>query len=75
VRTPHEYATEKIFTSAVNIPLPDLADRLSEIPKGKPVVVVCASGYRSAIGTSIIRNNVKELELFDLGKEVHRFLR
>jgi len=73
VRTPHEYATEKIFTSAVNIPLPDLSDRLSEIPKGKPVVVLCASGYRSAIATSILRNNVQALEIFDLGKEVQKY--
>lgn len=73
VRTPHEYATEKIFSSAINIPLPDLAERLSEIPGGKPVVVLCASGYRSAIATSIIRNNVEGLQIFDLGKEVQKY--
>ena len=73
VRTPHEYATEKIFSSAINIPLPDLADRLSEIPSGKPVVVLCASGYRSAIATSILRNNTDGREIYDLGKDVQKY--
>jgi hydroxyacylglutathione hydrolase len=79
VRTPHEFATEKIFTTAINIPLPELAGRLGEIPAGKPVVVLCASGYRSAIGTSIIRNaNIIGNtpgggEVFDLGKDVEKY--
>jgi len=73
VRTPHEYATERIFGSAINIPLPDLADRLSDIPSGKPVVVLCASGYRSAIATSIIRNNLGGVTIYDLGKEVQKY--
>ncbi|MBN9380985.1 MAG: MBL fold metallo-hydrolase [Chitinophagaceae bacterium] len=73
VRTPHEYTTEKIFASAINIPLPDLPDRLSEIPSGKPVVVLCASGYRSAIAASILRNNTKDREIYDLGKDVQKY--
>jgi rhodanese-related sulfurtransferase len=33
------------------IPLPELEGRLSEIPEGQPVVVVCHSGSRSALAT------------------------
>ena len=33
------------------IPLPELEARLQELPPGRPVVVVCHSGSRSALGT------------------------
>jgi sulfur dioxygenase len=33
------------------IPLPELAERTAEIPAGRPVVVVCHSGSRSALAT------------------------
>ncbi len=33
------------------IPLPELAERTAEIPSGRPVVVVCHSGSRSALAT------------------------
>lgn len=33
------------------IPLPELVSRSSEIPKGRPLVVVCHSGSRSALAT------------------------
>lgn len=37
----------------LNIPLNELQGRVSEVPAGKPVVVVCASGNRSRTGASI----------------------
>ncbi|MFI5308586.1 MAG: MBL fold metallo-hydrolase [Polyangiales bacterium] len=36
------------------VPLDDLRARVSEVPAGKPVVVVCQSGKRSALGTVIL---------------------
>jgi rhodanese-related sulfurtransferase len=33
------------------IPLPELEARIGEIPLGRPVVVLCHSGSRSALGT------------------------
>ncbi len=33
------------------IPLPELEARSGEVPSGKPVVVVCHSGSRSALAT------------------------
>lgn len=47
VRQPEEYATGHI-SNAVLIPLGELVNRLGEIDKSKTVVVVCASGARSA---------------------------
>ncbi len=39
---------------SLNIPLPHLAKRLSEIPTDKELVVHCASGYRSSIAASVL---------------------
>lgn len=47
VREPHEYDAAKIEGSVL-IPLGQLPERLSEVPKGRPVVVHCRSGGRSA---------------------------
>ena len=50
------------FTSAsapgtINIPLNELAGRLSEIPKSSPVVLCCASGTRSGMASLILKRN------------------
>jgi phage shock protein E len=47
VRTPDEFR-DGAYPGATNIPLSDLARRMGEIPKDKPVVLYCASGARSA---------------------------
>ena len=39
---------------ALHIPLGYLAERAAEIPAGRPVVVQCHSGARSAIGASVL---------------------
>ena len=46
VREPREYAEGRI-PSAISVPQSDLALRLSEVPKDRDVLVVCASGNRS----------------------------
>lgn len=38
-----------------NIPLGELADRLDEIPRDRPLVVHCQAGSRSAIAASVLR--------------------
>ena len=47
VRTPDEFR-DGAYPGAKNIPLSDLARRMGEIPKDKPVVLYCASGARSS---------------------------
>lgn len=47
VRQPEEYATARI-EGAVLIPLNELPGRLAELPSGRPIVVMCHHGMRSA---------------------------
>jgi hydroxyacylglutathione hydrolase len=56
VRSPGEYADGHI-DGALNIPLGELPDRLTEIPHDQTVLVHCHTGVRSAIATSILRLN------------------
>jgi hydroxyacylglutathione hydrolase len=73
VRTEKEVKEDKIFKNAINIPLQDLNARISEIPTNKPILVNCASGYRSAAGSSIIKKYLPNQEVFDLGKAVTQY--
>lgn len=54
VRTPEEFGAGA-YPRAVNIPLAELPSRLDEIPKGRPVVLYCASGMRSASAARVLR--------------------
>jgi phage shock protein E len=54
VRTPTEFSGGA-YPAAINIPLQALGERLGEIPKGRPVVVYCASGMRSAAAARVLR--------------------
>lgn len=53
VRTPQEFRGGA-YPGARNIPVQELSTRLSEVPKGKPVVVYCASGMRSASAARVL---------------------
>ena len=53
VREPQEWDQVHI-PDATLVPLGQLPDRLSEIPKDQEVVVVCRSGNRSATGRDIL---------------------
>jgi rhodanese-related sulfurtransferase len=54
VRQPDEYA-EGHVPGAVLIPLGELATRQDEIPADRPVLVICASGVRSARATEALQ--------------------
>ncbi len=56
VRAPGEHAAEAIEGS-VNIPLPQIVSRIDEIPSDRPVVIHCASGYRSSIAASLLQQH------------------
>jgi rhodanese-related sulfurtransferase len=56
VRTPREWQ-EKHVARSVSIPLNHLVERLSEVPRDRYIVVHCASGYRSAIASSILEQH------------------
>jgi hydroxyacylglutathione hydrolase len=53
VRTPGEWQAGHIET-AKHLSLPTLIRRLEEVPKDRPVAVVCGSGYRSTIAASLL---------------------
>ncbi|HET9442958.1 MAG TPA: MBL fold metallo-hydrolase, partial [Acidimicrobiales bacterium] len=53
VRGPDERAAGRLEGS-LGIPLHELADRLDEIPAGRPVWVHCAGGYRAAIAAAVL---------------------
>lgn len=72
VRNESETQEGKIFKNAINIPLPELRNRVGEIPADKPVVVHCAGGYRSAAASSIIDSNISATVL-DLSEAVKSF--
>ena len=56
VRSPEEYANGKL-SKAINIPLPDLANRIAaEVPDKNTIILChCASGIRSGVAASKLR--------------------
>lgn len=73
VRNDAELKEGKIFEQAISIPLPELAGRADEIDPDRPVVVHCASGYRSAIAASLLKNQLPDTQVYDLGEAVKDF--
>jgi len=55
VRKKSEYESEHVI-GAINIPLNEINNHLSEIPKNKPFIIYCAGGYRSMIAASILKS-------------------
>ncbi len=54
VRTCDE-VEELSFSYATHIPLEDLPDRLSELPRNKFIIVFCMTGFRAAMGYAYLR--------------------
>jgi rhodanese-related sulfurtransferase len=54
VRTPGEFKTGSV-PKAVNIPLDKLSSNLKKVPQGKPVIVFCRTGSRSAMAKRILQ--------------------
>lgn len=73
VRTEKEAKEQPFFSHAINIPIADLEKRLKELPSDKPVVIHCASGYRSAIGASLLSNRLPGVMVFDLGPDISQW--
>ena len=74
IRNTSEVETEKIFDSSLNIPLPELKDRLDEIPREKPIMVHCAGGYRSTIGASLLEKKFgEEVDVYDLSTDIESY--
>ncbi|WP_370589857.1 rhodanese-like domain-containing protein [Rufibacter sp. LB8] len=74
IRNTNEVKEKPIFANALAIPLPELREHLQEVPTDKPIVVHCASGYRSAVGASILTAVVEDVSVYDLGDAVTQFM-
>jgi rhodanese-related sulfurtransferase len=48
---------EKHIEGSCNMPLNHLAERLTDVPHDREVVVHCASGYRSSIAASLLERH------------------
>lgn len=57
VRTPEEYKTQGHIPGARLLPLQALERRLEELPRDKPIVLVCLSGGRSAAASELLVSN------------------
>lgn len=73
IRNQSEISEGKIFKNALAHPLYDLRETSKNIPINKPIVVHCAGGYRSAAGSSILENELKGIEIYDLSDAVEQF--
>ena len=56
IRAPKEWQKSHIDGS-VNIPLNHLLERIEEVPRGRPVLVHCAGGYRSSIAAGLLQQH------------------
>ena len=65
VRTEREWREERIDGS-LNLPLSRLQERMEEVPRDRPVVVHCETGYRSSIAASLLLRAGGVEELSDL---------
>ena len=65
VRTPSEFDSGYI-EGAINIPVDQIANRLSEIPSDIPIIVYCRSGNRSATAAQTLVENGYE-QVYDMG--------
>jgi phage shock protein E len=54
VRSSSEFASGHA-PGSVNIPLPEIGERASELDRNRPVIVCCASGTRSAMARLKLR--------------------
>ena len=53
VRERSEFASGRV-PGAVHVPLSELSRRVAEVPTGRPIAVICASGSRSRTATRFL---------------------
>jgi rhodanese-related sulfurtransferase len=54
VRQPREWASEGVIPGSRQMFVADLPGHLDELPRDRPITVVCASGYRASIAASLL---------------------
>jgi hydroxyacylglutathione hydrolase len=56
VRQASEYAAGHV-PGSLHLGAGELQERLADLPRDRPVATICASGYRSSVAASLLRNN------------------
>lgn len=56
VRTAEEFS-EGFAPNSINIPLQELEQHISTLPKDRPIVVCCESGGRARVAEMILRSH------------------
>jgi glyoxylase-like metal-dependent hydrolase (beta-lactamase superfamily II)/rhodanese-related sulfurtransferase len=67
VRDPHEWREDGVVPGAIQIPLGELTDKLTSIPRDGPVTVFCHSGKRAGIAASLLDAAGVDVRLIDKG--------
>lgn len=71
VRTPSEWQSHHI-EGAHHVPLAALARQVPDLPNDRPIAVICGSGYRSSIASSLLKaNGYKEIANVSGGMEAY----
>ncbi|MCH4124029.1 MAG: FAD-dependent oxidoreductase [Levilactobacillus sp.] len=74
VRNPTELAAGR-FPMAINIPLDQLRDRLSELDPQQPYIVSCQSGHRSYVAERILKQHGFDVVNLDGGFALYQTVR
>ncbi len=61
------------FDDAMVVSLPELREQHDRIPTDKPIVLHCAGGYRSAVGSSILATLQPDAKVLDMSEHVKTF--
>lgn len=69
IRDPKEYAAGTI-KGAINIPLAELAQKISSLPANRPIVFICSTGARSGEAYDTAKLLRSELEVYFLDAKV-----
>ena len=56
MRNLNEYETAHV-RGTLNIPVDELRFRLDEVPRDRPIIVHCRSGFRSHLAVRILKEN------------------
>ena len=70
IRNLAEVEENPVFNHSIHIPLPELREKVYDLPSEKPIVVHCAGGYRSAIGSSIIAAALANVAVQDMSTHI-----
>ena len=73
IRTAQEASEDPVFDNAINIPLSELEEKIATLPTDKPIYVHCASGYRSSIGSSLIKKERPHADVYDISSAIKEY--